>query len=58
MFLQRQIDNQTLTGKNKVRWYDDTDEAAYPIPTYGAHDLQPAFNRRVWHPLKLQRGAA
>ncbi len=58
MFLQRQIDGQRLTGPGKVRWYDQTEPSEFPIPQYGAHDLVPPFNRAVWKPAKIQRGAA
>lgn len=58
MFLQRQIDDQHLTGLNKVRWYDATDAAEFPVPAFGAHDLEPPFNRAVWQSEKIQRGAA
>src|SRR5579872_5539795 len=30
MFLQRQIDQQHLTGSGKVRWYDDTEPSEFP----------------------------
>lgn len=56
MFLQRKIDQQHLTGINKARWYDDTDSAEFPVPKFGAHDLEPSYNRSVWRPEKIQRG--
>lgn len=58
MFLQRKIDGQQLTGPDKVRWYDDTDPAVFPVPAFGAHDLEPPYNRAVWQPEKLKRGVA
>lgn len=56
MFLQRKIDRQRLTGPDKVRWYDDTEAAEFPIPKFGAHDLEPPFNRSVWKHEKFLRG--
>ena len=58
MFLQRQIDRQHLTGANRVRWYDDTDRAEFPVPKFGPHDLDPPSSRAVWKPQVIQRGAA
>ncbi|MBI4024617.1 MAG: NADH-quinone oxidoreductase subunit B [Verrucomicrobia bacterium] len=59
MYLQRKIDGQRLTGTDKVRWYDETDPAEFPVPEFGAHDLEPPFNRAVWGPQEpIQRGAA
>ncbi len=58
MFLQRKIDNEHLTGINRVRWYDDTDPADFAVPSFGAHDLEPACNRAVWQPDKIKRGVA
>jgi NADH-quinone oxidoreductase subunit B len=56
MFLQRKIDHQHLTGTDRVRWYDDSDQASFPIPQFGAHDLEPPFNRNVWKRETIQRG--
>lgn len=58
MFLQRKIDNQHLTGENKVRWYDETETAEFAIPQFGPHDLVPPYNRNVWKPEHIERGAA
>jgi hypothetical protein len=56
MFLQRKIDKQRLEGVDKVRWYDATDSADFAIPTLGAHDISPPFNRTVWRPEQIRRG--
>jgi NADH-quinone oxidoreductase subunit B len=58
MFLQRKIDRQHIAGPEKVRWYDETDSATYPVPKFGAHDLEPPYNRQVWQPRTIPRGAA
>lgn len=57
MFLQRKIDGQHLTGHDKVRWYDATESAEYVVPEFGAHDLEPPFNRALWKPTSIRRGA-
>ena len=59
MFLQKQIDVQHLgAGKRPLRWYDATNSAEFPVPALGAHDLEPSFNREVWHPERVDRSAS
>jgi NADH-quinone oxidoreductase subunit B len=48
MMLQRKIAAQPL-GRNQ-RWHDPHAPTEFPIPAYGAHDLEPPANREVWHP--------
>jgi NADH-quinone oxidoreductase subunit B len=50
MTLQRQIDAQTLTGKNIPRAYQKDEPSEFPVPEFGAEDLEPAYNDRVWKP--------
>jgi NADH-quinone oxidoreductase subunit B len=57
MFLQRKIDRQHLTGHDKVRWYDETETGEYPVPEFGDHDLVPPYNRALWKPESIRRGA-
>ena len=48
--LQEKIANQTLFGPNRARHADTGDAADYPVPAYGAHDLEPPSNPAVFHP--------
>jgi NADH-quinone oxidoreductase subunit B len=48
MTLQRKIAGQTL-GQDQ-RWYDPSATTEFPIPSFGAHDLEPVANREVWQP--------
>jgi len=48
--LQEKIAQQRLFGPNKARHADATNAADYPVPAYGAHDLEPAFNPEVFRP--------
>ena len=55
MMLQRKIDAQKMTGDNRARHFDDYVDGEFPIPRFGAHDLEPGRNRDEWHPPKLVR---
>src|SRR5437867_1772649 len=57
MTLQRQIDAQTLRGPNRPRHLDPHAPSEFPVPQYGAHDLEPSKNPEVWQPPKLIRAA-
>jgi NADH-quinone oxidoreductase subunit B len=48
MTLQRKIASQSL-GRDQ-RWYDKSATTEFPIPAFGAHDLEPPANREIWHP--------
>ena len=47
--LQKKIDAQALTGESRPRHLRDDTPSEFPVPTYGAHDLQPAKNPTLWH---------
>jgi len=55
MTLQRKIDSDLLTGPNRARHLDSEICGEYPLPTFGEHDLEPAFNPEVWHPPVIVR---
>jgi NADH-quinone oxidoreductase subunit B len=57
MHLQRKIDAQRLDPRRPLRWYDGMDKAEFPVPAYGAHDLQPPCNPALWKPEPDPRGA-
>jgi NADH-quinone oxidoreductase subunit B len=48
MTLQRKIAGEHL-GQQQ-RWYSHDATTEFPIPQYGAHDLQPPANRDLWQP--------
>jgi len=55
MELQRKIKDQELTGKNKAAHLDRAHPSEFPVPNFGAHDLEPPSNPNVFHPPALQR---
>jgi NADH-quinone oxidoreductase subunit B len=50
MTLQQKIAGQHLEKDQRPRWYDKTAPSEYPIPGYGAHDLEPPVNKSIWQP--------
>jgi NADH-quinone oxidoreductase subunit B len=48
MTLQKKIDGQHLTGEGRPRHLDAEAQGEFPVPEFGAHDLEPAFNPSVW----------
>src|ERR1700750_1916698 len=55
MELQRKIKEQELTGKNKAAHLDPDQPSEFPVPAFGAHDLEPAANADVFQPMKIER---
>ena len=55
MTLQRKIDEQSLTGAHRPRHLVAETPSEFPVPKYGAHDLEPANNPAVWQPHPLVR---
>lgn len=59
MELQNKIAAQRTLGSANRRnnpAYDAADRDM-PIPRYGAHDLEPPYNKAVWQPPKMERDA-
>lgn len=50
MALQKQIDEQVLTGSTKPRHLQATGVSEFPIPAFGEHDLEPPMNPDLWNP--------
>ncbi len=48
MALQRKIDAQQLTGETRPRHLNADLPSEFPVPTFGAHDLEPPQNPAVW----------
>jgi NADH-quinone oxidoreductase subunit B len=48
MELQKRIDRQPLTGADRPRHLNADEPSEFPVPRFGAHDLEPAKNTAVW----------
>jgi NADH-quinone oxidoreductase subunit B len=46
--LQKKIDAQSLTGEDRPRHLQADAPSEFIVPQYGAHDLEPAKNVRLW----------
>jgi NADH-quinone oxidoreductase subunit B len=55
MTLQRKIDEQSLTGKDRPRHLQAGAPSEFPVPAFGEHDLEPPSNPEVWQPPALTR---
>jgi NADH-quinone oxidoreductase subunit B len=54
MALQKKIEAQPLTGAGRPRFLDAAAQGEFPVPEFGEHDLEPAFNQLVW-PLPAEK---
>jgi NADH-quinone oxidoreductase subunit B len=54
MLLQAKIDAQHLTGEDRPRHLKAGEPSEFPVPAFGAHDLEPAKNLDVWRPPLVQ----
>lgn len=50
MTLQRQIDDQRLTGAGRPRHLDESQPSEFMVPEFGTKDLVPGNNREIWGP--------
>jgi len=48
--LQQQIKGEKLSGPDAARHTRPEEPSEFPIPVYGAHDLEPTKNPAVWSP--------
>ncbi len=55
MTLQRKIADQKLTGPDRPRHLREDVSGEFPVPQYGAHDLEPSLNAEVWRPPTIVR---
>ena len=55
MTLQKKMASEKLTGPQRARHCQTATPSEYPAPQFGAHDLEPAFNPKVWQPTKVER---
>ena len=42
------IDGQKLTGTGKAEFFDPNMPSEFPVPAFGAHDLEPPANPDVF----------
>ncbi len=52
--LQEKIAAQKLSGSDIPRHADKSDPGDYPVPAYGAHDLEPPLNPQVFKPESVE----
>src|SRR5450432_4381935 len=55
MELQKKIDGQKLTGESKAPFMDREQPSEFPVPAFGAHDLEPPANPDVFRPPVIER---
>ena len=56
MALQQKIAQQSLTGEHRPRQLRADVPGDFPVPVFGAHDLQPPSNPQVWSAPQMRRG--
>ncbi len=56
MALQQKIAQQSLTGEHRPRHLRADVPGEFPVPVFGAHDLQPPSNPQVWSAPQMRRG--
>jgi NADH-quinone oxidoreductase subunit B len=47
--LQKKIDAQSLTGADRPRHLNADEPSEFIVPEFGAHDLEPPNNLKLWH---------
>jgi NADH-quinone oxidoreductase subunit B len=47
--LQKKIESQSLTGADRPRHLNAEAPSEFPVPHYGAHDLEPSKNPKLWN---------
>jgi NADH-quinone oxidoreductase subunit B len=48
--LQEKIRGETIKGPGVPRYFDAGDRCEWPVPEFGAHDLEPSKNPDIWQP--------
>jgi len=48
LMLQKKIDAQALTGAARPRHLREDAPSEFPVPGFGAHDLEPPSNPAIW----------
>ena len=47
--LQKKIEAQSLTGADRPRHLNADEPSEFVVPQYGAHDLEPPKNLKLWN---------
>ena len=55
MELQKKIDQQQLTGDERADHLRPEVPSEFPVPEFGAHDLEPTCNPALFHPPTVER---
>jgi NADH-quinone oxidoreductase subunit B len=55
MTLQKKIEEDALKGEKAPRHLRADAPSEFPVPTHGAHDIEPACNPALWKPPVLTR---
>jgi NADH-quinone oxidoreductase subunit B len=55
MTLQKKISGQSLRGVARPPHTKADEPGEFPIPHFGAHDLEPSSNPHVWQPPIVER---
>ncbi len=55
MELQRKIAEQKLVGDDKSPHLTERQASEYPVPAFGARDLEPPMNTEIYTPLLVER---
>lgn len=53
--LREKISREKLIGDTRARHADVNGTAEFPVPEYGAHDLEPPLNSELWNPPTVER---
>lgn len=53
--LQKKISEEKLTGPDAAKHLQPGDAREYPVPEFGATDLNPTSNAKIWTPPVLER---
>ena len=48
--LQKKMKAQKLMGPDAAKYTQKNENLEYPIPQFGAHDLEPPNNPKIWNP--------
>lgn len=48
--LQQKIARQSINGPEIANHLNSESPGHYPVPAFGAHDLEPAANHQIWSP--------
>ena len=55
MTLQKKIDDQRLIGEDRARHLQPDELSEFPVPAFGADDLVPPHNDKIWQAPKAPR---